>query len=124
MDTYFAAKARLFTDILMHAGVAVINIDDPYGRKLAEMIAADAATPRVLVTLGFAKDADFRIIKIEPVAGLLQQAGGWGWFFCVLFFFFSLCVSLSVCLSLSVRVCARLCVRVSPCDCVCPRARP
>jgi UDP-N-acetylmuramoyl-L-alanyl-D-glutamate--2,6-diaminopimelate ligase len=73
MDTYFAAKARLFTDILMHAGVAVINIDDPYGRKLAEMIAADTATPRVLVTLGFAKDADFRIIKIEPVAGLLQM---------------------------------------------------
>ena len=73
MDAYFAAKARLFTDILMHAGVAVINIDDPYGRKLAKMITADTATPRVVVTLGFAEDADFQIIKIEPVAGMLQM---------------------------------------------------
>ena len=73
MDAYFAAKARLFTDILMHAGVTVINIDDPYGRKLAKMITADTATPRVVVTLGFAEDADFQIIKIEPIAGMLQM---------------------------------------------------
>ena len=73
MDAYFAAKARLFTDILMHAGVAVINIDDPYGRKLAKMITADTATPRVVVTLGFAEDADFQIIRIEPVTGMLQM---------------------------------------------------
>ncbi len=73
MDLYFAAKTRLFNDILMHAGVAVINIDDPYGRKLAKIVKADTVTPRVLVTLGFADDADFRIVRIEPVAGLLQM---------------------------------------------------
>ena len=76
MDSYFAAKARLFTELLMHAGVAVINIDDPYGRKLAKIVRNDASktpTPHVLVTLGFAEDADFRILKIEPVGGILQM---------------------------------------------------
>jgi UDP-N-acetylmuramoyl-L-alanyl-D-glutamate--2,6-diaminopimelate ligase len=33
MDTYFLAKKRLFEDYL--AGVAIINIDDPYGQELA-----------------------------------------------------------------------------------------
>ena len=36
MDEYFQAKSRLFTEML--DGPAVINIDDPYGRKLVEMI--------------------------------------------------------------------------------------
>lgn len=34
MDTYFLAKKRLFEDYL--GGPAVINIDDPYGKKLAQ----------------------------------------------------------------------------------------
>ena len=42
-------------------------------RKLANMITAEQATPRVTVTLGFASDADFQIIRIEPVAGMLQM---------------------------------------------------
>lgn len=71
MDSYFEAKSRLFTDLLMHAGTAVINIDDPYGRKLAGIVTANTDNPTVLVTLGFAEDADFRIISITPNAGLL-----------------------------------------------------
>jgi UDP-N-acetylmuramoyl-L-alanyl-D-glutamate--2,6-diaminopimelate ligase len=38
MESYFAAKARLFTELLMPGGTAVINIDDPYGARLDEMM--------------------------------------------------------------------------------------
>jgi UDP-N-acetylmuramoyl-L-alanyl-D-glutamate--2,6-diaminopimelate ligase len=34
MDSYFAAKARLFTPAF--ADIAVINVDDPHGRRLAD----------------------------------------------------------------------------------------
>jgi len=73
MERYFAAKSRLFTEILMHPGIAVINIDDPYGRRLAKLIAADKAKPHVVITLGVAEDADFRVIALEPKAGLLEM---------------------------------------------------
>jgi UDP-N-acetylmuramoyl-L-alanyl-D-glutamate--2,6-diaminopimelate ligase len=38
LESYFLAKKRLFCDeeYLRHSPVAVINIDDPYGRRLAE----------------------------------------------------------------------------------------
>lgn len=38
LDAYFAAKSRLFSDeeFARHQPMAVINIDDPYGRRLAE----------------------------------------------------------------------------------------
>lgn len=34
MEDYFDAKKRLFTDLLMDNGAAVINLDDPYGERL------------------------------------------------------------------------------------------
>jgi UDP-N-acetylmuramoyl-L-alanyl-D-glutamate--2,6-diaminopimelate ligase len=37
MDEYFAAKARLFTEILPPNGTAVIHSDDPYGKTLIEI---------------------------------------------------------------------------------------
>ncbi len=39
MQTYFAAKARLFTRGLSRA--AVVNLDDPHGRRLATLAAAE-----------------------------------------------------------------------------------
>lgn len=36
MESYFAAKARLFLDLPLDDKVAVINADDPWGRKLVE----------------------------------------------------------------------------------------
>ena len=41
MEDYFAAKATLFTP--ERATLAVVNIDDEYGRRLAD---ADASVPR------------------------------------------------------------------------------
>ena len=73
MDAYFDAKKRLFTELLMLAGAAVINIDDPYGRQLAGILRSDAPD-HVVTTFGHAEDADFRITAIEPVgASLLMR---------------------------------------------------
>ncbi|HEY3413816.1 MAG TPA: UDP-N-acetylmuramoyl-L-alanyl-D-glutamate--2,6-diaminopimelate ligase [Armatimonadota bacterium] len=36
MEEYFAAKRRLFTEYELSEGAAVLNADDPYGRRLAE----------------------------------------------------------------------------------------
>ncbi|ACI21437.1 UDP-N-acetylmuramoyl-L-alanyl-D-glutamate--2,6-diaminopimelate ligase [Thermodesulfovibrio yellowstonii] len=38
MEDYFNAKKRLFTELLKNEGVAVINFDDVYGRRLAEQL--------------------------------------------------------------------------------------
>jgi UDP-N-acetylmuramoyl-L-alanyl-D-glutamate--2,6-diaminopimelate ligase len=37
MEDYFASKARLFTELLQGEG-AVINIEDPYGKRLASLL--------------------------------------------------------------------------------------
>ncbi len=41
MEAYFSAKARLFHERMLEDGpsTAVINVDDPYGRRLAESLA-------------------------------------------------------------------------------------
>jgi UDP-N-acetylmuramoyl-L-alanyl-D-glutamate--2,6-diaminopimelate ligase len=35
MEAYFDAKLRLFTELLPEDGVAVVNLDDPYGERVA-----------------------------------------------------------------------------------------
>lgn len=42
VESYFAAKARLFTP--EHARAAVVNVDDPYGRRLAESTSLPVTT--------------------------------------------------------------------------------
>jgi UDP-N-acetylmuramoyl-L-alanyl-D-glutamate--2,6-diaminopimelate ligase len=63
MEKYFAAKQRLFTDLLWSSGkvpqFAVINTDDPFGRKLR--IAGFSG----LWTYGKRKDSDFRFEIID-----------------------------------------------------------
>lgn len=41
MESYFSAKKRLFTEYLGSDGHAVVNIDDPYGKRLAATCPAD-----------------------------------------------------------------------------------
>ena len=53
METYFAAKRRLFDD----GGAAVVNVDDGYGRRLASEIGA--------ATFAIDHDADYRAHEIE-----------------------------------------------------------
>jgi UDP-N-acetylmuramoyl-L-alanyl-D-glutamate--2,6-diaminopimelate ligase len=61
MDDYFAAKLRLFEDLLIEGGAAVINIDDAYGKKIVERV---KDRPIVLKTYGTSKAADFYIKDI------------------------------------------------------------
>ena len=50
LDSYFEAKARLFTDV----PVSAINIDDPYGKKLVSRASGK------VIKFGAGGDADFR----------------------------------------------------------------
>ncbi len=53
-EAYFMAKAHLF-DLLKPKGVAVLNLDDPFGRRLSESLNAAS------VTFGFNPRADVRV---------------------------------------------------------------
>jgi UDP-N-acetylmuramoyl-L-alanyl-D-glutamate--2,6-diaminopimelate ligase len=58
MDEYFAAKRRLFD---AGPGVAIVNVDDPYGRDLAGRL--DQA-----VTYALDVHADYRVLDLETTA--------------------------------------------------------
>ncbi|MFO7820715.1 MAG: UDP-N-acetylmuramoyl-L-alanyl-D-glutamate--2,6-diaminopimelate ligase [Lentisphaeria bacterium] len=66
MDNYFAAKQTLFTEYLRGDAPAVINIDDQYGRQLADNL--HSAGHGQIITYGQAHDADWQIQK--KTAGL------------------------------------------------------
>lgn len=58
MESYFRAKQRLFLD--GRARHAVVNVDDPWGRRLAESITTDGGA--VLHTTGSCPEADYRVV--------------------------------------------------------------
>ncbi len=68
MESYFEAKARLFTPT--HARRAVVNADDPWGARLL-----DAAVP--VTTFALERDADLRATSVRVGAdGLSCSLGG------------------------------------------------
>ncbi|QNI37838.1 UDP-N-acetylmuramoyl-L-alanyl-D-glutamate--2,6-diaminopimelate ligase [Edaphobacter albus] len=65
MERYFAAKARLFEGVgAPPPRVAVVNIDDPYGSRLAESLERSQ-----LVRYGLDPEADFRAEDVQIRAG-------------------------------------------------------
>ncbi|MGB0671245.1 MAG: UDP-N-acetylmuramoyl-L-alanyl-D-glutamate--2,6-diaminopimelate ligase, partial [Rhodospirillales bacterium] len=58
MEAYFQAKVRLFSDLLEPGSTAVINRDDPYGRRLVDLCAA-----RGLKVIGYGETGDILAIK-------------------------------------------------------------
>lgn len=65
MEEYFQAKALLFTEYprsSRKAFTGVINIDDPYGQRLAEL------TEGTVLTYGIEQPADLRATEIEGTA--------------------------------------------------------
>ena len=56
METYFNAKKRLFAEFMHIDGKAIINIDDPYSRRLLELLPAEK-----IMTLGTTPASDCRI---------------------------------------------------------------
>jgi UDP-N-acetylmuramoyl-L-alanyl-D-glutamate--2,6-diaminopimelate ligase len=73
MEAYFAAKCRLF--VAGRPQVAVVNVDDPYGARLAGELRGAGAR---LVTVGIdSADADLRATDIESAfTGSTFSAGG------------------------------------------------
>jgi UDP-N-acetylmuramoyl-L-alanyl-D-glutamate--2,6-diaminopimelate ligase len=70
MEDYFEAKSRLFLE--SRCRVAVINIDDEWGRLLAEKVAATSVR---VVTTGRHPDADYRVVEVHATpAGSQVQA--------------------------------------------------
>ncbi|MBN8520968.1 MAG: UDP-N-acetylmuramoyl-L-alanyl-D-glutamate--2,6-diaminopimelate ligase [Alphaproteobacteria bacterium] len=58
MDDYFNAKTRLFTELLMTGGTAVIAVDDEYGQRLARLCAERKIKT---ITVGY-KGKDIQIL--------------------------------------------------------------
>jgi UDP-N-acetylmuramoyl-L-alanyl-D-glutamate--2,6-diaminopimelate ligase len=67
MEAYYAAKARLFTELLPEGGVAAINLDDPRGADLAAACAA-----RDIEVIGVAQYAE---AALKIVARRLDETG-------------------------------------------------
>lgn len=67
LEDYFAAKARLFLGGRTRA--AVVNTADPWGRRLAGLIAGEDAARLTTVHAG---DADYRVLGSTPLPD-----GGW-----------------------------------------------
>ena len=61
LEDYFAAKTQLFLGGSCRQ--AVVNVDDPWGRRLADLVRADGR-PR-LVTTAVDADADYRVVAHE-----------------------------------------------------------
>ncbi len=66
MESYFKAKCKLFTDLGTHKGrsvgpYAVINIDDPYGRRLYELVRNRVP----VITYGVDAKADVRGFNVD-----------------------------------------------------------
>jgi UDP-N-acetylmuramoyl-L-alanyl-D-glutamate--2,6-diaminopimelate ligase len=70
MEDYFAAKRRLF-EALDPGGVAIVNVDDPYGRRLA------AELPGAMTVGLDSEDAALRATDVRfDLAGSRFRAGG------------------------------------------------
>jgi UDP-N-acetylmuramoyl-L-alanyl-D-glutamate--2,6-diaminopimelate ligase len=61
-EDYFAAKAKLFTPA--YTDLAVVNADDPYGRRIAAQAAADGVRVWTFSAAG-ARSADWRAEQVE-----------------------------------------------------------
>ncbi len=71
MESYYAAKERLFTELLSGAGTAVINADDEWGRRLLMKLGGGRGTGRrkdgcpFIITYGMDRDADITATERE-----------------------------------------------------------
>ncbi|MDP8216397.1 MAG: UDP-N-acetylmuramoyl-L-alanyl-D-glutamate--2,6-diaminopimelate ligase [Candidatus Kaelpia imicola] len=59
MDSYYQAKKILFEELLKKDGFGVINLDDPYGRRLYKDISQEK------VSYGFSEDADISVLDYK-----------------------------------------------------------
>lgn len=78
MESYFAAKTKLFTAIGRGAkpAAAIVNVDDPYGRRLA----ADPGIAARLFTFGRSPDAMIRAeaVRLSASGSAFRVVSPWG----------------------------------------------
>jgi UDP-N-acetylmuramoyl-L-alanyl-D-glutamate--2,6-diaminopimelate ligase len=75
MESYFAAKATLFTP--EHTRHAVVNVDDPYGRRLVESIRGAGAVGCSTISLGASGQADQRLTgPADYIATVVEETVG------------------------------------------------
>lgn len=66
MEEYYNAKKRLFTELLIKGGTAVINIDDTYGERLLNEIKREKGASVKCLTLAIKNpNADLRALNIK-----------------------------------------------------------
>ena len=71
MENYFAAKERLFTELLTETGTAVINVDDEWGRTLitglkkGRGVTAQGSGYPAIITYGIDRKADISVSQRE-----------------------------------------------------------
>jgi UDP-N-acetylmuramoyl-L-alanyl-D-glutamate--2,6-diaminopimelate ligase len=64
MEDYFRAKERLFRELLKKDGASIINLDDPYGKRLISEIRTQNSELRIL-TYGLETGADIKAVDID-----------------------------------------------------------
>lgn len=79
MDAYFASKALLFREHLAPGAVAVINVDDPAGEKMAG-VARESGASILRVGRGAQAAADLRLVesetRLDGTRAVLEDASG------------------------------------------------
>jgi UDP-N-acetylmuramoyl-L-alanyl-D-glutamate--2,6-diaminopimelate ligase len=69
MENYYIAKRRLFDELLIHKGAAIINIDDEYGlrlyRELKDGVVGSNKEIRILLTSYLGRDADITAHNVK-----------------------------------------------------------
>ncbi len=63
IETYLAAKLRLFTEVMAEGGIAILNRDMPEYPDVRE---ACLKRRHRILTYGIAPEADFRLVAVEP----------------------------------------------------------
>ena len=63
MEEYYQAKRRLFSELFSPDGTAVVNVDDPFGKRLAEELGS-----REMRTFGHSPAAEWVISDVELAA--------------------------------------------------------
>lgn len=66
MESYYRAKKRLFTELLIDGGTAIINIDDFYGKRLLSELKTQRGDTIKYLTISIKNlDADLRALDID-----------------------------------------------------------
>jgi len=76
METYFAAKRRLFTELLAPDGVAVVNARDPWGARLADQLGPARTVWRYGTRADDAVAMEEPALSLDGIFGVIRSPRG------------------------------------------------